>query len=229
LRLLNDTRRPCTKLLTEIRGIAYSILEVEDLDEMARQLADVFSHRDPLALAVGLPLSQIEALVRLIGAEALSSRLTIGARTSSGRLVGAMLTNDFAAPQPSGIDTVAPDFEPIGALLESLDDQYRRTHNVAPGSYLHLLMVGVLASFAGDGIAQTMIRLTLENGRNRGYGIALTEATGLISQAVFRKLGFSDVHMASYKQFLHDGRHVFASIEGNKGTILMEMDLSGSV
>jgi ribosomal protein S18 acetylase RimI-like enzyme len=216
------------RILTEVRGIRYGLVEHEDVREMAGLLGDVFSRRDPPAIAVGMSATDIEGLVRIFGPKALAEGLTIVARNSSSELVGAMLTEDFGTPPPADVDRAPARFAPVGALLDSLDDEYRATHPVLPGSHLHLFMVGVADSFGGAGIAQTMITLGLTNGAQHGYRLAVTEATGRTSQHIFRKLGFQDLCTRSYKEFLHQGTRVFASVEADGGTILMERSVGGA-
>ncbi len=135
------------KFLTEVRGIKYGLLQREDIPGVARLLADVFSRHDPPAVAAGMSHTDIEGLDGIFGSKALAEGLTIVAQNSSGELVGAMLTEDFGTPPPSGIAAVPSRFLPVGALLESLDDEYRKAHPVSPGSHLHLFMVGVSDSF----------------------------------------------------------------------------------
>jgi ribosomal protein S18 acetylase RimI-like enzyme len=216
------------RTLTELRGINYGLLEREDIGDMARVLGDVFSRRDPPAIAVGMSASDIERFVGIFGPKALADDLTIVARNSSGELVGAMFTEDFGTPPPADVIRVPASFAPVGALLDSLDDEYRATHPVVPGSHLHLFMVGVSDSFGGAGIAQTMITLCLTNAARRGYRLAVTEATGRTSQHIFRKLGFQDVCRRSYDQFLYDARRVFESIAAHGGTVLMERSIDGA-
>jgi ribosomal protein S18 acetylase RimI-like enzyme len=210
------------RVLAEVRGIKYGLLEREDIPGMARVLAEVFSQHDPPAIAAGMSITDIEEIVGIFGPKALAEGLTIVARNSSGELVGAMLTEDFGTPPPCGFAGAPARFAPIVALLESLDDEYRRTHSVVPGSHLHLFMVGVSNSFNGAGIAQTMITVCLTNGAEHGYRLAITEATGPVSQHIFRKLGFRELLTSSYRDFLHEGRHPFEPITQYGGTILME-------
>jgi ribosomal protein S18 acetylase RimI-like enzyme len=205
------------------QDVRYGLLGSADIEEMADLLANVFSRFDPPALAVGLPFNEVRELVRLFGRRAPDDGLTIVARAqSSGKLIGAMLTDDFASPPPGGIDKVAPRFDPIAAALDGLDNQYRKVHSVLPGQILHLFMLGVDAEFGGRGIAQTLIRLTLENGKRKGFRSAVTEATGNVSQHIFRNLGFADRFRAAYKEFVHLGQRPFESIVQHEAMILME-------
>jgi ribosomal protein S18 acetylase RimI-like enzyme len=209
--------------VADSQDIRYGLLDSNDIEEMAELLADVFSRFDPPALAVGLLSDEVRELVRLFGRRAPGDGLTIIARSqSSGRLVGAMLTDDFSNPPPEGIDKAAMKFDPIAALLEDVDQQYRKLNAVKPGETLHLFMLGVAAGFGGKGIAQTLVRLTLENGLRKGYKVAVTEATGNISQHVFRNLGFAERFRTPYRQFTYCGKRTFESIVGHEALLLME-------
>ena len=214
------------KPVSEALDVEYGICDATDVEEMTYLLAEVFSRYDPPAVAVGLSFEEIVRLVRLFGPRAASDGLSIIARARpSGDLIGALLVDDFASPPPAGIHEACEHFDPIGALLDELDEQYRKTRTVVPGEILHLFMVGVGSQHGGKGIAQTLVRLCIENGERRGYREAVTEATGSVSQRIFRKLGFADRFSTSYKEFSYCGRHVFQSIEGHDGVILLEKHL----
>jgi ribosomal protein S18 acetylase RimI-like enzyme len=160
------------------------------------------------------------------GPRALAGRLSVVARdVSAGELVGALLADDFGTQLPAGLESVAPTFAPIGALLDGLDVQYRSSRDIVPGAFVHLFMVGVARHAGGRGIAQHLITTCLQNARARGYRLAVTEATGSVSQHVFRKLGFRDVLAAPYADFLFNEKRVFSAIVGPEATILMERDL----
>lgn len=154
--------------IDEKPDIEYGVYDATDFGEMAHLLAEVFSRYDPPA--VGLSLEEVERLVRLFGPGAASDGLSIIARARPSRdIIGAMLVDDFASPVPEGIDKACAHFGPIGALLDGLDEQYRKTRTVVPGEVLHLFILGVAQTHGGRGIAQTLVRLCLENGERKGY------------------------------------------------------------
>jgi ribosomal protein S18 acetylase RimI-like enzyme len=190
-------------------GIEYGPVEDREVDAMANLLAESFSRFEPMAVAVGLPYEEIKALVEAFAPKVLSEQLTIVARDASTRRVfGALLTDDFGTPPPGGLDAVAPTFAPVGILLDGLDENYRATRAIEPGTHLHLFMVGVAQDAASRGIAGNLVAACLANGKGRGYGTAVTEATGAASQHVFRKCGFEDLFVASYARFAFNGQRV---------------------
>ena len=60
------------------------------------------------------------------------------------------------------------------------------------GQCLHLFMLAEDTHFVGQGIAQQLVAAWLLDGHQKGYTHAVTEATGVVSQRVFRKLEFTD-------------------------------------
>ena len=209
------------QVLAERNDIRYGLLEEVDLAEMARTIGDVFSQSDPLAVAAHITTEEIQAFVSMFGPKAVAEGLTVIARDRSGKLVGAMFSEDFGTPTPH-LEHLPESFAPVGALLDSLDAAYRLTQSIVVGSHAHLVMLAVFSSLSGRGIAQNLVKLCLENAAKRGYRLAVTEATGPISQHIFRKLGFRERLIASYKDFRFDDQPVFESIEIARGTILMD-------
>jgi ribosomal protein S18 acetylase RimI-like enzyme len=203
-------------------GMRYGIADASDMDEMVQLLGVVFSRRDPPAVAMAITPAEFETLVRLFCPAAASGRLTVIARSAeTGRMAGALLTEDSAAEPPGGVEALSPKFDPIFDILGSLDSEYRDQEAVRPGERLHLFLLGVDEAFAGRGIAQRLVEACLRNGLNRGYRRAVTEATNLTSQHVFRKQGFVERVRRSYQDYRYQGEAVFASIREQGGPILM--------
>ena len=158
--------------------IEYAICSDGDADAMARLLGEAFSRRDPPAVAVGLTAHEFEAFARLYCARAAIEGLTVVARHAGTRaLVGVLLTEDAAADPPSGLERLSPKFAPIFDMLERLDAKYGGGRPVCAGESLHLLLLGVTASAAGQGVAQHLVSTCLAHGARRGYRLAVTEAT----------------------------------------------------
>lgn len=213
------------ELLHIAEGIEYGCFELADLEEMSAVLAESFSLGEPMAVATSLSDQDTQAIVNLFGAKAADEHLTIVARKAGGSLVGALLAQDFATAPPEGLEHVAQAFHPIGALLDTLDAEYRSTREILEGTHLHLFMIGVVPAFGGRKIAQNLLAASVNNGAAQGYRTAVTEATGALSQHIFRKAGFVDRHVARYADFVFEGKHVFHSIKNPPGTVLMDRAL----
>jgi ribosomal protein S18 acetylase RimI-like enzyme len=196
---------------------------------MTRLLGDVFADRDPPAVAVGLTPSEFEAFVRLFCPKAAAEGLTIIARSAeTGQMCGALLTEDSASALPDGIEQLNSKFDPIFDLLGQLDGEYRGGKTVRLGESIHLFLLGVAQRFAGMGVAKQLVAECLAHGAQKGYRLAVTEATNKTSQHIFRKLGFVDQVQRSYGDHRFNGQAVFASIAEQGGPILMVKRLTGA-
>jgi ribosomal protein S18 acetylase RimI-like enzyme len=207
--------------------VSCGVFRTPDTAEAVELLAREFSAADPPAVAMELTQADMAAFVSRLCPAAAADGLTIVARLpESDRIAGVLLTDDFGAPPPLDLSGVTDRILPILAMLDGLDEAYRTGRSIAPGRYLHLFMLAVDARFARRGIAQQLVAACLANGRAKGYTHAVTEATGVVSQHVFRKSGFHERQRAAYRDYRHDGRAVFASIRGHDATILMDRPLA---
>ncbi len=207
--------------------INYGVYAPSDEDEMAQLLGEVFSQRDPPAVATGLTPSEFEAFVRLFCPKAEAEALTIVARSAdTGEMMGALLAEDSASALPEGMDRLSAKFNPIFDILGQLEAEYRGGQTVCLGEWLHLFLLGVAGQFAGHGVAQQLVARCLDNGARRGYRVAVTEATNKVSQHIFRKQGFVERVRRSYMDHRFQGQAVFASIVDQEGPILMDKQLA---
>jgi ribosomal protein S18 acetylase RimI-like enzyme len=205
-------------------SILFGVFQSSDLPEMAAVLGQSFSGGEPMAQAVGLTDSEVRQIVEAFGEKAAAERLTMIARVAGGPMVGALLAQDFATPAPAGLANVTTRFRPIGALLDGLDEDYRHGKSIQPGHYLHLFMLGVLPAHEGQGIGRGLVSASLQNARDLGYRMAVSECTGDGSQHIFRECGFVERFRQEYADFLFDGERVFRTISGPVATLLMERD-----
>ena len=214
---------------TDEQEIDYRLYRESDADDLAFLLSDVFPDRDPPAVAVGLTQPEFESFVRLFCARAAEQRLTIVARCAdSDEMCGVLLTEDSASGMPDGITGLSEKFDPIFDILGQLEDQYQYQGDraIEPGNSIHLFLLGVSRKFAGQGVAHRLVSECLANGIDKGYRMAVTEATNPTSQHIFRKQGFIDRVYRSYKTHKYDGRRPFASIADYGGPILMDKPLN---
>ena len=206
--------------------IEYGVYVPSDAEAMVKLLGEVFSLRDPPAVAAKLTAAEFEAFVRLLCPKAAVDGLTIVARLAGTReLVGVLLTEDSTSVPPDGMNRLSAKFDPIFDLLGQLDTKYRAGQSSPPGESLHLFLLGVSDRVAGRGVAQELVKACLEHGASRGYRMAVTEATNKVSQHIFRKLGFVARVERSYEAHHFNGRQVFKSIAEHGGPILMDKSL----
>lgn len=154
--------------------------------------------------------------------------MTVIARDrETGRLAGALLTEDAAAAPPQGLDGLSEKFDPIFEILGQIETEYREGRTIVPGQYLHLFLLDVAEEFARRGIGQQLVAACLRNGAAKGYTSALTEATNPVSQHIFMRQGFKRQAERSYGEYRFGGSAVFASIAEHGGPMTMDRSIDG--
>ena len=209
-----------------MQPLDYAVANLSDSEDVARLLARVFSESEPPAVAMGLSCNEMSEFLQLVVPSVVPYGLTVVARSAeTGRLAGVMLSDDFASPPALDLDRISPKLMPILTMLEVLDEQFRAGKTISAGQFLHLFMLGVDGEFGGGGVGQGLVQVSLRNAAGKGYRMALTEATGKVSQHIFRKNGFSDRFSVAYQDFVYQGKAVFASIREHERVILMDRAL----
>jgi ribosomal protein S18 acetylase RimI-like enzyme len=209
-----------------MQPLEYSVATKSDSDDVIRLIARVFSESEPPAVAMGLSFDDMKQFLQLVVPSVIPDGITVIARANdTGKLAGVMLCDDFASPPALDLNQISPKFLPILSMLEELDSQFRRAKTILPGQFLHLFMLAVDGGFAGQGVGQGMVQACVENGARKGYRSGVTEATGRVSQHIFRKNGFADRFSLSYCDFRYDDKLAFTSIQEHEKAILMERSL----
>jgi hypothetical protein len=210
-----------------LEPVRYDVAHSSDAEGIVRLIASAFSRFEPLAQAVGLSVADMEEFLQPLMPAAIAQGLTIVARRKGSiELAGALLSDDLASPLPVDPSRISRRFSPIIALLERLEDFYGGGSDAAPGQCLHMFMLAVDERLKGGGIGQGLVEASLDNGSRKGFRTTVAETTAAASQHIFRALGFAERFHIVYRDFVHDGRAVFGSIQDPPSAILMEKALS---
>jgi hypothetical protein len=212
-----------TMVLNEAEDVQYELFDISELDEMAMMAGEAFARYEPVTSALGIPSEDFADFVRLLGPKAVQEELTVIARNQeTNQIIGAMITDDFATEPPKEIWCLGDNFEPVWTILDELDTQYKQGRSLPKGQYLHFFLLAVDHRQTGKNVARNLVQTCLENGVRKGYKTGVVEATGIVSQHIFRQFGFVDCYEVPYKTFTFQGNRVFESIEGHHGIILMD-------
>lgn len=212
----------------EHSGVRYSICRPEEVEEMVSVLAETFARRDPPEVALGITAQEFARFLTAVSATAGDDGLSIVARDlASGSMAGALLNEDAGRQSERARGASSSRSGPISDLFRELDAQVGDAGPTVPGTTLHVFMLGVDDRFAQRGIAQRLVEASLANAAALGYRTAVTEATNLISQHIFAKLGFVTRAEASYGDYRRDGHATFASIAHQGGIKSMTLELGG--
>jgi len=213
-------------ILNEAEGVQYELFDISELPEMAGMAAETFSRYEPVTSSLGISLEDFAEFVRLLGPKMEQEELTVVARNQDTKqIIGVMVNDDFAIEPPEEMRCLGDNFEPLWGILDELDSQYKQGRVLSRGEYLHLFLLAVDSRQSGRNIAKNLVQTSLEIGIRKGYKTGVVEATGIVSQHIFRKFGFLDRFEAPYKTFSFQGRQVFESIKDHHGLILMDKAL----
>ena len=213
-------------VLNEAEGVQYELFDISDLHEMAVMTAEAFARYEPITTALSIPSEDFIDFVKLRWTKAEQEELTVIARNQdTNQIIGAMVADDFALEPPEEIRHLGDNFGPVWAILDDLDSQYKQGRILPKGEYLHLLLLAVDHRQTGKNVAKNLLQTCLDNSIRKGYKTGVAEATGVVSQHIFRKFGFVDRFEAPYKTFTFQGKPVFESINDHHGIILMDKAL----
>lgn len=213
-------------ILNEAEGVQYELFDINELHEMAVITAESFAQYEPITSSLRIPSEAFMDFVRLRWPKAEQEELTVIARNQdTNQIIGAMIADDFAIKPPDAIRHLGGNFEPVWAILDELDAQYKQGKILPKGEYLHLLMLAIDERQTRKNVAKNLVKTCLEHSIRKGYKTAVVEATGKVSQHILRKIGFVDCFIIPYKNFTFQGIRVFESIKDHDSVILMDKSL----
>lgn len=204
------------------------LLKEADYEQLVLCVQRSFPEPDGEIMARVLGISAAEYLPysERVCRKAVRDGLSVGLRNrDTGRVVAFLIGEDFASAPLYSEMTLSHRFQPLLCLLEQLDEWYRERYGVVPGRIFHSYMLGVEPGHAGRGLATLVARESERLARARGFERVLAEATGVGSQRVTEKLGYTRRFGIEYRSYLFEGERVFASIEAPTHCWLVEKSL----
>ncbi len=214
------------KLPAENDGFTYTLLNEKDLEDVAETMSLSFTDgSEPIARSLGLAGEDFRQFSDAVLPKFLRQSLSFVARDSqSGEIAGTLLNEKMSLDLP--VNPIQFPWEaPMIALAAHLYDIYFQKLAQSSLDPLHIFMLAIRGPFRGKGIGHQLLRLSLEHARDRGYSRAVVEATGLVSQHIFRKAGFVPRVEVPYATFACDGKRPFADTGEHPSIMLMDMDI----
>jgi len=214
-------------LLAEKEGIRHEIMQPGDLEQTIACIIDAFPRAEPMTKALRITPDEFYLFAEMYCKKAIKDRLSVIAKdTVSGNVIGFLISGNLASEPPEGIETIHEKFHPIMALLDTLDEEYKKSVTVNEENVLRLFMGGVSKQYEGKNIVTTLIEENLTLAKLKNFSRAIGEATGSVSQHILLdKLGFQNKYVIEYKAFTYNGEHVFRHIEDASRCILVEKQL----
>ena len=195
-------------------GISYEVMTDQDLHEVIRCLMNTFLTREPMTRELRISSQTFEFFTELYCEKAVSDGLSLVAKEVHGKtLVGCLISEDFTSEPPPGFDAVHSEFDPILALLATLDNNYRDSHSCERYDLLHEFMMGVYPEYKGRNIGYNLVKATHMLGQTKGFRGAIAEATGPVTQRIFvDKHHYQVLDYINYNEFEFQGHVCFEGI-----------------
>jgi hypothetical protein len=199
------------------------ILEPEDVEEATQCILHNFLSGEPMCSALQLTEDDFELFIRLFTEKSAKEELSVIARHPvTNKFMGCIISEDMATEAPEGIENMSEKALPIVSLLEELDAEFLSKNPPIPGEFFHMLLCGVYKEFSGLQLTHLLTQESEKLAKERGYKLALIEATGPASQYVVKeKMGYKQQEALTYKTFSYNGSYPFASISNCESCLLL--------
>jgi len=197
---------------------------LESLIECVQQ-SFPFPEGETMASRLGIRPEEYLPFTQLVCETAVADKLSWLALDESENVLGFCIAEPMCkAPRYSDLE-LGPKFSALFALLEELDNRYLSTTSADSREIFHLYMLGVLPTFSGNGMGRELLRRSLNFAREKGFTLAIAEATGTRSQNLCQSLGFKTKASVAYDSFFFDSTRPFRDIKEPRTCVLVEREL----
>ncbi len=205
-------------------GITYELLKEKYLEQTINCLVDVFTSAEPIAIAMKITPSEFYPFAEIICKKAVKDRLSqIAKDSANSQVIGAIISEDLSTELSEEISKNLPEkLEVVFQLLKELHEQYELKKKVVTGKLFHIFLLAVKEQYRNRNIANNLIEKNLNLASQEEFSGAVVEATGNISQHLFRKYGFEDRCSIDYQTYEYKEIKVFEGIKEHRSCILME-------
>lgn len=205
----------------------FRIAEFSHLESLVDCVQQSFPYPqgETMASRLGIRPEEYLPFTQLVCEKAIADALSWVALDESENVLGFCISEPmYKAPRYSDFQ-LSTKFSALFALLEELDNRYLSTTSADSKEMFHLYMLGVLPTFSGNGMGRELLRRSLNFAREKGFTLAVAEATGTRSQTLCQSLGFETKASVAYDSFFFNGTQPFRDIKEPRTCILVERDL----
>ena len=216
--------------MSEQNGITYQILQKPDLEQTINCLVDVFSSAEPIIKALQITPTELYPFAKIVCQKAVENGLSLIAKDPAtskvvGFIISEDLSEDLSKKSPEEINkNILQDqkLDIVFKLLKELNEQYEKQKKSFIGKMFHIYFLGIIEKYRGRRISNNLVEKNLNMAIEKGFLVAKVEATGNISQHIFRKYGFEDRYSIDYQTYEYKGRKILQGIKKHKSLILMD-------
>jgi len=210
--------------------ILFQTMQPSDVEETALCISQVFSTFEPITKALKISFNEFYQFALPICQKAADAEISMIAKDKkTGEIAGFIISEDFMTVYPDSLEDIDNKFESIFSFLSELEENYRRSCLATAGQVLHIFMLGVQEKYTKKHIATNLVRENLNLAKHHNFEIAITDATSVGSQQIFRNLGFTEKFAIEYKSYKFKDKHIFSSIENPSNCLLMASPVDVSI
>ncbi len=204
------------------KNIAYELIDSSNYEIAGECLAYMFFHFEPVTSHLGLEWNSYKNMVTNFCRVIRRDGLCFMARDMEKDIAVGVITSvdmkiDFGekfGAETENFDEVLEKLAPDMAMTAELANDFHSRMNFQQGDCLHLFQCSVLPDYAGQGIANRFVNMTIEKAKEVGYRFAAVSCTGKISRKIFETMNFKTENVIRYSDFEYQGSKFFAGIDG---------------
>ncbi len=204
--------------------ITYELFQEKHLEQTINCLVNVLTNAEPMLAAMKLTPSEFYPFAEAICSQAIPNNFShIAKDSATSQIIGTIISDDLSTELPSEIPLGFTEKSfAIFQLLNELHEQYLIKKKPVTSQVFHILSLAVEEPYRNRNIANNLIRKNLEVARQENFSEVIVEASGNISQHLFRKYGFEDICSIDYQTYKYQEIPVFEQIKEHRSCILME-------
>ena len=195
----------------------------QNTQETAELVVTTFNEREPLANVNNAPPKEFAEFILALTEHCANNGLGfVATESTTNKVIGAILASDLAEVLNQADNHEDEPANPIACLITELNKSHFKDQVLAENTYLNIKFVAMDERFNGKGIVNELIAKCISEAKNKGFRYAQAEATGNISQHIFKnKLGFEEKAFIKYSEYTLDGEQPFAEIKEHEGIKLL--------
>lgn len=209
-------------LLKEDNGIVYEILQEKDMEKTAVLISEVFSEREPSVRYFGITAREYLYISHLYCRKGVEEGLSVIAKDKyKGKIIAFMICEDFDSAEPEGIEKIDRKIVIDMAIVNAVEEDAKANKKEGERRF-HIFFGGTEKEYINRGIMTTLIDESIKLAKRKRFTNIIAEATGSVTQHIFKKFGFKENKTIEYKKFVFEGKNIYQNLEDPIGIILME-------
>ncbi len=192
-------------------GFEIKKLSEVDVHQCIALVAQTFAEGEPLMRFYLKSADQNQAFARDFCTQAAQQDNSF-AVVKGDQIVAFILADDLYSPFTLSEEALNPRMATILSIVELVEHKFSEKHQVSPGQYYHLFLIGTKKGYEGKGLMKWLVQFALDFARRKGFTGSVVEASNFITKKICSGFGFTDFVSVEYETYEHEGIKPFAGI-----------------